>query len=64
MKRAELIAHLSRNGCKLLREGANHSIYSNPLNGNQASVGRHRELSDLLCQKVCKQLGVPPIERK
>jgi len=59
MKRVELITHLEKNGCILLREGGNHSIYQNPANKKQSAVGRHRELSDLLCRKICKQLEVP-----
>jgi len=29
MKRIDLIRHLERNGCQLLREGNNHSVYVN-----------------------------------
>lgn len=59
MKRYKLIRHLEREGCVLLREGARHSVYLNPRNLLQATVGRHRELDDLLCKKICKQLGIP-----
>jgi predicted RNA binding protein YcfA (HicA-like mRNA interferase family) len=62
MKRGDLIRHLEQYGCVLLREGANHSIYQNPRNKKQTSVGRHRELADLLCRKVCKQLEIPEIK--
>jgi mRNA interferase HicA len=62
MKRYKLIAHLEKNGCILLREGANHAIYLNPSNQKQSAIGRHRELSDLLCKKVCKQLDIPTIK--
>jgi len=51
MKRQQFIKHLEKYNCLLLREGANHSIYQNPLNKKQSAVGRHRELSDLLCNK-------------
>ena len=61
MKRQKLIKHLVKHNCLLKREGANHSIYQNTQNKKQSSVGRHNELSDLLCGKICKQLGVPPI---
>jgi hypothetical protein len=30
MKRRELLAHLQQHGCRLLREGASHSIWFNP----------------------------------
>jgi len=62
MKRHKLISHLKKHGCVLLREGGNHSIYVNPANQRQSAVGRHRELSDLLCKKVCKQLDIPQIK--
>ncbi|MBY0436215.1 MAG: type II toxin-antitoxin system HicA family toxin [Cyclobacteriaceae bacterium] len=63
MKRIQFIKHLEENGCYLLREGANHSIYQNITNKRQSSVGRHRELSDLLCKKICKQLDIPEIRK-
>jgi len=61
MKRGEFIKHLEKNHCILLREGANHSIYLNTKNKKQATVGRHRELSDLLCKIICNQLDIPKI---
>jgi mRNA interferase HicA len=63
MKRAKLIDHLQEHGCVLLREGGKHSIYKNPRNNKRTAVGRHRELSDLLCKKICKQLGIPPVKK-
>lgn len=63
MKRNELIRHLNRNGCYLLREGGNHSIFQNSANKKQTAVGRHPELSDLLCKKICRQLEIPEIKR-
>jgi len=62
MKRLVLIKHLRRNGCVLMREGGNHAIYLNPINKKRTAVGRHRELSDLLCEKICKQLDIPPVK--
>jgi mRNA interferase HicA len=61
MKRSEFLKHLEKNGCKLLREGSNHSIFHNPRNNKQSSVGRHQELSNLLCKKICKQLEISSI---
>jgi len=63
MKRQKLIKHLIKHNCFLLREGSKHTIYQNPKNKEQASVGRHNELSELLCNKVCKQLGIPPVSK-
>jgi len=59
MKRGEFLKHLRAHGCIMLREGANHTIYLNPANQKQSTVGRHQELSNLLCKKVCKQLEIP-----
>jgi mRNA interferase HicA len=61
MKRFALIKHLEKNGCQLLREGANHAIYQNPVNQKQTAVGCHQELDNLLCKKICKQLEIPSI---
>lgn len=61
MKRNDLIKHLRAYGCELLREGNNHSIYRNKLTGKQSAVGRHQELDNLLCKKICKQLEIPSI---
>ena len=62
MKRQVLLKHLEKQGCILLREGKRHSIYWNPANKKQSVVGRHNELSDLLCVKVCKQLEIASIK--
>ncbi len=61
MKRTEFLRHLASHHCILVREGANHSILQNPENRKQATVGRHQELSNLLCKKICKQLDIPSI---
>jgi mRNA interferase HicA len=62
MKRNNFIKHLKKYNCVLLREGGNHSIYKNQTNQKQSAVGRHRELSNLLCKKICKQLEIPEIK--
>jgi mRNA interferase HicA len=61
MKRIDLIKHLKAYDCELLREGNSHSIYRNKANGKQSSVGRHQELDNLMCKKICRQLGIPAI---
>jgi len=63
MKRNEFLKYLHGNDCKLLREGSNHSIYVNPKNKKQTAVPRHKELSDLLCKKICKQLEINVIKK-
>lgn len=62
MKRRDFIRHLTMHGCYLLREGGNHSIFQNSKNKKQTSVGRHTELSDLLCKKICRQLESPGLK--
>jgi predicted RNA binding protein YcfA (HicA-like mRNA interferase family) len=61
MKCTQFIAHLKKNGCSLLRNGANHDIYINAQNTHQSTVGRHAELDNKYCKMVCKQLGIPII---
>ena len=58
MKRRDLIAHLHAQGCILVREGARHTWYGNPANGRRTAVPRHSEISDILCRKICRDLGV------
>lgn len=59
MKRKEFERHLKNNGCILLREGSNHSIWSNSLNKLQTSVPRHPEIANVTCRVICKQLAIP-----
>jgi mRNA interferase HicA len=60
MKRRELIRHLERFGCVLVREGAKHSRYINLANPRRSStVPRHTEIDELLARKICDQLGIP-----
>ena len=61
MKRNAFIKYLKANGCVLVREGANHSLYKNPGNGKKSSVGRHPELANQMCRIICKQLEIPPV---
>jgi predicted RNA binding protein YcfA (HicA-like mRNA interferase family) len=58
VKRRALIRHLEQNGCRLLREGGNHSIFVGP-NGRTSTVPRHAEINDDLAKKICKDLGIP-----
>jgi len=59
MKRLDFERHLKLNGCELLREGSNHSIWINPANDNHSSVPRHKEIDNRLCKNICKQLSIP-----
>lgn len=59
MKRRELLQHLERFGCQLLREGSNHTIYVNRKARKNSSVPRHREINEFLARKICRDLEVP-----
>jgi len=54
VKRKELLRHLRRNGCTLLREGANHSVYVNRTTGKVSTVPRHSEINEFLSRKICR----------
>lgn len=58
MKRVDLVRHLERHGCSLLREGAKHSVYINRAKGTSSTVPRHREINDFLARKICKDLEI------
>lgn len=58
MKRKNLIRHLEQQGCFMLREGGNHTIYLNPQTRFTSTVPRHLEINDFLAKKICKDLGV------
>jgi mRNA interferase HicA len=58
MKRTELLRHLRRQGCELLREGSRHSWWHNPMQNKRSAVPRHREISDDLVRKICRDLGI------
>ena len=58
MKRNELIQHLLRNGCELLREGSRHSIWKNIEIGSMTAVPRHSEIKELMVKKICKDLDI------
>lgn len=59
MKRLDLLRHLEANGCRLLREGGNHTVYLNPDKRKVSAIPRHREINDFLARKICKDLDVP-----
>lgn len=62
MKRYQLLSYLQKNNCCLLREGAKHSWWVNLNNNSRSSIPRHKEISDNLCKKICKDLGVKAIK--
>jgi len=60
MKRRDLIKHLGKQGCVLLREGGKYSIYQNPKTEVETPVTRHTEVAEHAARKICKALGVEP----
>lgn len=61
MNRRILLDHLRRHECKLLREGAKHSVYFNSKNRRTSTIPRHSEISNMLAKKICKDLGIKVI---
>jgi predicted RNA binding protein YcfA (HicA-like mRNA interferase family) len=61
MKRLDLLRHLERHGCALLREGGRHSVYVNRAARKSSTVPRHREINDYLARKICKDLEIPEV---
>ena len=58
MKRRKFLSHLKTHGCQLVREGGKHSWWGNPLTKARSAVPRHTEISDILCRKICRDLGI------
>jgi predicted RNA binding protein YcfA (HicA-like mRNA interferase family) len=58
MKQVDLLRHLERHGCALLREGRRHSVYVNRVTRKTSTVPRHREINDYLARKICKDLEI------
>ncbi len=58
MKRKDLVRHLEKNGCELLREGSKHTVYVNRMEKKVSTVPRHREIDENLSKRICKDLGI------
>jgi mRNA interferase HicA len=56
VKRRDLIKYLLDNGFYLLREGSNHSIYSNTI--KTIPVKRHNTIDNITANEICKQAGL------
>ncbi|MBM4027230.1 MAG: type II toxin-antitoxin system HicA family toxin [Planctomycetes bacterium] len=56
MKRKELEKRLRIAGCFLKREGAAHSLWTNPKTGVIEAVPRHSEIKEPLAMKILKSL--------
>ncbi len=58
MKRRDLVRHLERYGCEMLREGGNHTVYVNRARRKTTAVPRHREINEFLARKICQDLEI------
>ena len=58
VERRDLIRHRMDHGCELVREGGNRSWWGNSANGHRSAVPRHKESSDYLARKICRDLGI------
>ncbi len=56
MKRGDLEAHLRTYACQVIREGANHAIWSTADRERRAPVPRHREIPAGTVRAICRQL--------
>jgi len=56
VKRRDLVQYLEDNGFYLLREGGNHSIYTN--NTITLPVKRHNIFDRITANEICKQAGL------
>ncbi len=56
IKRRDLVKYFEENGFNLLREGRNHSIYTN--NIKTIPIKRHRTFDRITANELCKQAGL------
>jgi len=56
VNRRDLIKYLKINGFTLLREGSNHSIYTN--GEKTIPIKRHRTLDRITANEICRQAGL------
>jgi predicted RNA binding protein YcfA (HicA-like mRNA interferase family) len=58
VKRKDLIKYFEDNGFYLLREGGNHSIYTNGI--KTIPIKRHRTIDRITANAICKQAEIQP----
>ena len=59
MKRVDLIRIIEGFGCVLVRHGARHDWYRNPVTAFSQPVPRHREIKDPLARHIIRMLSNP-----
>jgi mRNA interferase HicA len=53
-----LVSYFEANGFRLLREGANHAIYTD---GKKViPIKRHKQFDRITANELCKQAGLAP----
>jgi predicted RNA binding protein YcfA (HicA-like mRNA interferase family) len=63
VKRRELIQRIEQIGANLVRHGARHDWYRNPINGVSQAVPRHPEINENLAKHILRALSARPGER-
>jgi predicted RNA binding protein YcfA (HicA-like mRNA interferase family) len=58
VKRRDLVKYFEDNGFFLLREGGNHSIYTNSI--KTIPIKRQRTIDRITANELCKQAGLKP----
>jgi hypothetical protein len=57
MKRVDLVKTIEGFGCRLVRHGAKHDWYQNPVTGVVQAVPRHREINEPLARRIIRMLS-------
>ena len=50
--------------CIFEREGANHTVYHNPISKKSSTIPRHNEINTFTAKNICKDLEIPIIKIK
>ena len=58
VKRRDLVKYFEESGFYLLREGSNHSIYTD--NNKTIPIKRHTTIDRITTNELCKQAGLKP----
>jgi mRNA interferase HicA len=63
MKRTDLVRHLRKHGCTVLRQGE-HEVWLNPQTNQRAPVPRHQDVPYPTARSICDRLGIPRLTIK
>jgi mRNA interferase HicA len=61
IKQRDLVRHLTRHGCRRVRQGGRHEVWTDARGERISTLPRHREIPRGTARAICAQLGVPPI---